>query len=395
MNPSASGWIDKFGSLDAKNKYGYLNFESLYEDLKATGFIYGFNLYSPDFIETEHKLHDDEKAKLNLLNALYQTYALEKGSQDFERFIEVVFQFYQELDVGKVSFLQKIISGTKTSAQLEKLLDSRIHIADNVFSKTFTSLVTNGLLCIDVLTFRRFLSESRDILGFAQELEYATIGLALQSLEAKEPHKKDKKLAHILEASLSFVDHTPTYSETQTGINLERFGKSEKTYLLDMACLTVWEDQALKYAETARIHTIGRELGFGKETTRDSLFWVGKFFAEHKEDIPHYKDHNLATQFYDNMSKMVNRLIKRNSKRLLKELSESKELLYLLSQSTLRDLDTEEKKKVQKQLLDIFKSIPSLAIFMLPGGAVLLPMFIKLIPKLLPSAFDDNRIEDD
>jgi len=101
----------------------------------------------------------------------------------------------------------------------------------------------------------------------------------------------------------------------------------------------------------------------------------------------------LAVQFYDSMSKVVNKLILRNSKRLQKELSESKELMYLLSKSTVKDLSSTEKKKVQNQLLDIFKSIPSLAIFMLPGGAVLLPIFIKLIPKLLPSSFDDNRVE--
>jgi len=59
----------------------------------------------------------------------------------------------------------------------------------------------------------------------------------------------------------------------------------------------------------------------------------------------------------------------------------------------MRDLTPDEKKKVQNQLIDIFKSIPSLAIFILPGGAVLLPIFIKLIPKLLPSAFDENRID--
>lgn len=51
-------------------------------------------------------------------------------------------------------------------------------------------------------------------------------------------------------------------------------------------------------------------------------------------------------------------------------------------------------KKVNDQLLDIFKSIPSLAIFLLPGGALLLPIVIKFIPKLLPSAFDDNRINE-
>ena len=83
-----------------------------------------------------------------------------------------------------------------------------------------------------------------------------------------------------------------------------------------------------------------------------------------------------------------------NSKRLLNDLRESKELMVLLTKSTIRDLNEKEQKKVQEQLLDIFKSIPSLAIFMLPGGAILLPLVIKFIPKLLPSAFDDNRVKD-
>ena len=95
-----------------------------------------------------------------------------------------------------------------------------------------------------------------------------------------------------------------------------------------------------------------------------------------------------------NSSKLVKKLITRNSKKLYQELKESKELMVLLSQSTVRDLTDEEVDKMQEQLLDVLKSIPSLAIFMLPGGAVLLPLFIKFIPKLLPSAFDDNRIED-
>ena len=91
---------------------------------------------------------------------------------------------------------------------------------------------------------------------------------------------------------------------------------------------------------------------------------------------------------------MVKKLITRNSKRLYQELKDSKELMVLLTQSTKRDLTPIEQKKVQAQLLDIFKSIPSLAIFLLPGGALLLPLVVKFIPKLLPSAFDENRIEE-
>lgn len=91
---------------------------------------------------------------------------------------------------------------------------------------------------------------------------------------------------------------------------------------------------------------------------------------------------------------MVTKLISRNKKRLQKELVQSKELMKLIGQSTIRDLSKEEQKQLQEQLLDIIKSIPSLAIFMLPGGALLMPLFVKFIPKLLPSAFDDNRIDE-
>ena len=51
------------------------------------------------------------------------------------------------------------------------------------------------------------------------------------------------------------------------------------------------------------------------------------------------------------------------------------------------------KKKVKKQLLDVCKTIPSLTIFLLPGGGLLLPILIKFIPQLLPSAFNEN-LED-
>jgi len=65
--------------------------------------------------------------------------------------------------------------------------------------------------------------------------------------------------------------------------------------------------------------------------------------------------------------------------------------MVLLGQSTLRDLSKEEKKQVKKQLLDICKTIPSLTIFILPGGSLLLPLLVKFIPQLLPSAFNENK----
>ena len=96
-----------------------------------------------------------------------------------------------------------------------------------------------------------------------------------------------------------------------------------------------------------------------------------------------------------NFNEIVKTLIIENKKRLLIEFKESKELVRLIGQSTLRDLTEDEEKRVKQQLLDIFKSIPSFAIFMLPGGALLLPLVLKFIPKLLPSAFEDKDISEE
>jgi|TARA_B110000908_G_scaffold12496_1_gene14529 hypothetical protein len=86
----------------------------------------------------------------------------------------------------------------------------------------------------------------------------------------------------------------------------------------------------------------------------------------------------------------VKGLLNKNKARFLKELAESREVVYLLQKSRKTTLTEVEKTKVKEQLLDICKAIPSFAIFMLPGGALLLPLLIKLIPDILPSAFRED-----
>ncbi|MGB5818195.1 MAG: LETM1-related biofilm-associated protein [Saonia sp.] len=394
MNPSTSGWIDKFGYLVKDNFNGYPNFPELYRTLRKSGFIYGVNVRTFGFIETEHRPSEDEIAKINLLGALYFTYTAHYPNLTFDTFLETIFNFYKSLDVGKISFFKKILSATKTSSQLEKLIDSRVYLEDNVISKTFNSIITNSLLFIDVLTFKKYIEGEANIRKYAQNLEYITINLTYHALHSKEKNKNDEKLAQLFASSLTFIDsNEQNFDGSYREKMIDHFLPHENRYFLDVSCLTVWEDQNLDYKESEFIFGIGKDLGFNKEEVSISLECVDSFFTSNVDKIPHLKDSNLAVQFYDSMAKIVNKLILRNSKRLQKELSESKELVALLSKSTVKDLSAEEKKKVQNQLLDIFKSIPSLAIFMLPGGAVLLPIFIKLIPKLLPSSFDDNRVD--
>ena len=395
MNPSSSGWIDKFGYLVRDQVDSYKDFTDLYESLKKTGFVYGINLKIPRFITPEHNLSEDEKAKINLLAALYFTFRLVEKNPDFDAFLNKVFLFYQELGLNQISFLTKLFTGTKTSDQLEKLLDSRVYLEDNMISKTFNSIITNSLLYIDVLAFKRYLKNNEAIKEYAENLEYLTINIIYHSLNSKEKNKSDDKLAQLFEASLTYIDSTEqTYDGSYREKILTNFSTLENQYFLDIASLTIWEDQSVNYLESEYIYGIGKDLGFDEKEISRALEEIESFFEKNSKLIPFLKDYNLAFKFYESMSRVVKKLIIRNSKRLQKELSDSKELVTLISKSTTKDLSPAEKKKVQSQLLNIFKSIPSLAIFMLPGGAVLLPIFIKLIPKLLPSSFDDNRVDN-
>lgn len=86
----------------------------------------------------------------------------------------------------------------------------------------------------------------------------------------------------------------------------------------------------------------------------------------------------------------IKELLHKNKLRLYEELSQSKEAMRLIKKSTHTNLTEEEKQKVKTQLLDICKAIPAFAVFMLPGGALLLPLLIKLIPDILPSAFQED-----
>ena len=87
----------------------------------------------------------------------------------------------------------------------------------------------------------------------------------------------------------------------------------------------------------------------------------------------------------------IKELLHKNKMRLHKELQQSKEAVSLIKKATHASLSEEEKEKVKVQLLDICKAVPAFTVFMLPGGALLLPLLIKLIPDILPSAFRDDE----
>ena len=111
----------------------------------------------------------------------------------------------------------------------------------------------------------------------------------------------------------------------------------------------------------------------------------------HKEDsLQILKDRSFVFNLGENLRERASLVVRKNMKRVVNEIHETQDLYNLLIKSTKTGLSSEEKERVKSQLSDILKTIPALAIFALPGGAILLPILIKLLPfNLLPSSFED------
>jgi hypothetical protein len=169
----------------------------------------------------------------------------------------------------------------------------------------------------------------------------------------------------------------------------------EKNYLIDMAGIALWSDGIIEKNEAYFLHKLAELMTISDDFVIESIAKTNQFISKYKDEIPYFNYSNPVKHFYDQTTQTVMKLITRNKNRLVKEIVQSKELMLLLAISTRRDLDEKEKKKVKKQLLDICKTVPSLTIFLLPGGSLLLPLLIKFIPRLLPSAFNENLDENE
>jgi len=388
MNPSANGWIKKLLLEIAEVSYAEIETSTFYSKLKETGFIYGSNVgVILDFAKT-FDYTDEERCKINLLVSYFFMHQKLACTEDFSKSL---IAYYKAISINKRSFFEDLFGDKSPDSLLEKMIHKRINIDDNVITKNFNYFLINALLFVDILGYQRYLKDKKNIRNYVIDLESALETIVFTAIDVKSNKTKyDYNLIRLFEDSVRQKNsRLPSYDDA-IGFISEPL---EKLYLIDLVCMASWSDKVIDKEEREFLNQLRSDLELNNDDIATSVDDINTFYDIHKDHVAFLSSKNLAQSFYDNSSKIVARLIKRNSKRLIRELSESKEAMALLAKSTQRNLTDEEQKKIQTQLLDIFKSIPSLAIFMLPGGMLLLPLFVKFIPKLLPSAFDDNRID--
>jgi hypothetical protein len=397
INPSINGWIDKFFVDNKSNFIDYSNdYNSFYSEIRKSGFIYGhvITLNLKSNIDLKGLSHD-EVTKIALLNSLFSIYRIVKQKSDKNDFIEEVNLFYKKIQHENYNFLNKLLPSGSSVSILENNLNDRIQTNNNIISKNFSHIITNALLFLDVLAFHYYLAKDDFTTKYLKDFELICIKIVSLAFSIKkEKSNYDELLVKIFENSLRYTKFKSAGNLQLGTIPLEKYNfEIEKLYILDLAQMALWSDELLEVDESLFLNKLAHKLSVSENNLLESTVTINSFIKEYKNDIPFFNYSNPVKHFYDQTNNTVTKLITRNKKRLTKEIIESKELMILLAKSTTRELDSDEKKKVKKQLLDICKSVPSLTIFLLPGGGILLPILIKYIPQLLPSAFNEN-LED-
>lgn len=383
MNPSTNGWFKKLLKLAEKeNDCNISSKNELYHKLKTVGFIYGSNV-SLLFESLKNKdFNQEERCKINYILSLFYINKL----NDNNSFESTLKEFYQNIGFNKRNFFNALIGD-----DIESIVHKRIQINNNIFSKNYSLFVTNFLLFVDILSFNYFLKNPSKTVDYHTELENFIREIIVEILNSKTKKSDyEKTLINLLESSFRTAN---SKNYQRKFLRIDDISEIERNYLLDLACMASWNEKNHN-TDNKFFNEFKVKFKFGIDEITQSKSDINNFYINNKSDLSILSTQNLAVRFYEHSANTVKKLITRNSKHLFQELKESKELVILLSESTVRNLTPEEQNKMQEQLKDILKSIPSLAIFLLPGGAILLPLFIKFIPKLLPSAFDENRIDE-
>ncbi|MEL7533259.1 MAG: LETM1 domain-containing protein [Bacteroidota bacterium] len=433
MNPGEKGWLHKFVDFKLRQfqklpqeelytlqkiKQSINSQEYLYHLIQPTGLMYGHPIR---FIEKHHRRSKNwsEKDKIKVLMAesylslgLYYRY-LENPyiPQSFELGITDIRDFYQQNFARYARPPRGFFSrSASTVDQIEYIFDQRISIRYD-WRNFWTSFFHNSLLFFDLIFFSEWRDGNHQLPNESLKQRRQSMRFKILEIIAAAAHADHKVYPEEREVFNYFLNsaHLPAPLKRKAegffknGLRLDQIDLSDinswllKKYFLELAILTSFSNREIYPEEQAFLAALTDRLDLKSSELEKSLLTVRDFVDQYWEDV-HYLQ---IKQNYRILSERVIRqmriLVRKNQKRIIKEIQESRELVVLLQKSTRKPLTAKEKEKVRTQLLDILRAIPAFAIFMLPGGSFTLPILLRILPKniLYPSSFRDQDEEED
>lgn len=423
MDPSSKNWlalfVDEF-QLRLVDNYAKLNTiittrslsEFVHIYLHTSGLFYGY-AKNHQFVDYKHidSWNDADDFKIALTEGLFWAYLvyLDKHEklnitttheQILVDCIQKIYDFYVLFTMNDTQhrkyrslFSQKYDVRTT----VEYVLDARVSNPTMLKRDFWKGSQFNIFAGLDVLYFALWLQgdyaydRREDI-----KKEIVILSKQASSLE-KHSLKNGKTLVSYLISSGNFNPKTIEDIENEVDIDFSICKQKESYFvrliLYDYATFACVCDNSLVVNEIIYLSDIAKKLELQDDDTQQSLMTITNFLLIHGEKIFYLQYGEGFDVIKKSFTNRFQGFVLKNKKKIVSEMLESKELIELLRKSVNENLSPEEKAKVREQILDVLKTIPSLAIFIMPGGAFILPILLKILPEeiLMPSSFRNKR----
>jgi ribosomal protein L7/L12 len=414
FSPGSKNWIAKFfelyeqGIFEIDQELVQQQIENLTHFIShQTGLIYGTpkNFIFSNSLNKQ-QMNTDEQLKLLLFETHLFTF-LRKKQQKIQKdeFIASLTQFYSGTQhLGLLDRLQLRFT-QNPERKLELILQSRVKIKTTFFGVNFwLNHLSNAFIFLDVILYRSFLEGKQVPFDSAYQAAAISVlnGLLYAGFSDQKIEDKEQKIfKHFLASAALPKNIRSIYQHRLTiGIPLKLLKQElvhdpllhQITY--EYGHFLIQGTHVISDQERLKLLGLGKVLEMTEDQMLASEELCSAFIAQSSADqLLVYKQSTESSFAYKETSKRWLKIIGRNRDRLIAEIKESKELMALLQKSTKQELSSQEKEQVKEQVYDILKSMPSLALFLLPGGTLILPIVMKLVPELIPSAFKINEVE--
>lgn len=414
LNPSKSGWIKKYLHLVEKqeislfesSRVGSCTIESVQAKLAESGIIFG--VYAKSIFIKNHgedKWTNHEKLIILYFESMLLVYLCNNpGDFKQEDFLNQLEHFLNLSGSEEIDQIWSINRWLKVPSNIEKTIAERTRIPLNFNDKIWVSYLQNSLCYLDIVLFDDYVknADATDFVALRKRKVKLTLCTIIQAFQADSYlDESERQMFNLFLASadLNADDRAEFEQLLSEGVPLSSIKEAStmnilfRKYLFELAIFSMLSDTEFSSRERNVLNKIATILNLTTREINEAYDTVETFTVKNEEIVTKLKSDNNYERIYTRLSSKWSKILLRNKDKLIRELKDSNELVALIKKSMKEPLNDAEKAKVKSQFIDIARTIPSLAIFLLPGGAFLLPFILKIVPDLIPSAFRDNEVE--
>jgi hypothetical protein len=172
--------------------------------------------------------------------------------------------------------------------------------------------------------------------------------------------------------------------------------KRTRTFLLEQVVLGALADGWRSPKERQFLRKLAQTLGIPEDELARIEADLAEFYAAQPDFVDRFRVQDRLADLREQLLGTLDDIVERNWSVLVYEARQGRELTHALSiLARGGTLTLEQRRRLREQLLDVAKTIPSLALFAAPGGLLLTMALSKVLPQsFLPSILSDRRRDD-